>query len=161
MISLKKERFYFGELDAPCPNVPLSPGVSAILFNHEHRVLIMKRSSSDYWSLPGGRMEPGESAMNCCIRETLEETGLTIQIVRLISINTDPRSIVSYPDGNIHQSFVLCFQAEVIHCELLVSSESDGFLWLSLAELDSVLLTPDSRQNMLDAWANKEAAFLR
>ncbi len=91
------ERFYYDDADCPAPNKPLHPGVSAVIFDSADRVLFMKRSRSDHWCLPGGRMEMHELAQECCIRETLEETGFETEIVRLVSINTNPRSVVHYP----------------------------------------------------------------
>ncbi|MCW3053337.1 MAG: ADP-ribose pyrophosphatase [Chthonomonadales bacterium] len=160
-VLIPEERFFDGEPDAPHPNVPLSPGVAAVIFDEVRRVLILKRTRGVYWSLPGGRLDLGESAQDCCIRETREETGLQTRIVRLISSNTDPRRVVHYPDGNVHQSFVLCFEAEIIGGQLEVSAESEAFRWVGPAELDLYTLIPDSRLNILDAWANIQAAFIR
>lgn len=160
-VVIPEERFYDGEADAPQPNVPLSPGVSAVIFDAQRRVLILKRSRGVYWSLPSGRLDLGESAQACCIRETLEETGLQTRIVRLIASNTDPRRVVHYPDGNVHQSFVLCFEAEIIGGQLATSAESEAFRWIGPAELDQYILIPDSRLNILDACENSPTVFLR
>ena len=159
--AIPNERFYFGEPGAPAPNNPISPGVSAVLFDAERRILFMKRSRSEYWSLPGGRIDFGESAQDCCVRETLEETGLETRAVRIISVNSDPRSIVHYPDGNILQSFVICFEAAVLSGELKHSAESEAFCWCGRDEIDRIKLVPDSRINALDAWADQPAAFMR
>lgn len=155
------ERFYYEEPDMPRPNVPLSPGVSAVIFDSSRRILFMKRTRGDYWSLPGGRMDIGESAQACCVRETLEETGLRTRIVRLIAINTNPHSIVAYPDGNVHRSFVICFEAEVIGGELKPGSEAERFQWCEPNEIEALNLIPDSYLNARDAWAHREAAFIR
>jgi len=158
---IPSERFYFGEPDTPTPNKPLSPGVAAVIFDVNDRILFMKRTRSDYWSLPGGRLDLGESAEACCVRETLEETGLETRIVRLVALNTDPRRVVHYPDGNIFQSFVICFEAEILGGELRRSHESEGFCWCGPEEIGRIKLIPDSHQNALDAWARAEAAFIR
>ncbi len=156
-----EEIFYDGEPDTPRPNVPLSPGVAAVIFDTQRRVLILKRSQGLYWCLPGGRLDIGESAQDCCVRETLEETGLHTRIVRLIAANTDPRRVVYYPDGNVHQSFVLCFEAEITGGQLTASLESEAFQWIGPEDLGRYALIPDSRINLLDAWANQPAAFIR
>ena len=155
------ERFYYGEPGAPAPNTPIRPGVSAVIFDADRRILFMKRNKSEYWSLPGGRVDIGESAQECCVRETLEETGLETCIIRIVSVNSDPRSIDHYPDGNILQSFVICFEAEIVRGELRCSQESEEFCWRSRAEIDRIRLVPDSRLNALDAWAGQIAAFIR
>ncbi|HZT43048.1 MAG TPA: NUDIX domain-containing protein [Chthonomonadaceae bacterium] len=155
------ERFFYEDPDAPKPNVPLSPGVSSVIFDANQRILFIKRTRGDYWSLPGGRMDIGESAQGCCIRETLEETGLLTHVVRLVAVNTNPHSIVAYPDGNIHQSFVICFEVEVDGGQFEEGPETEGFRWCGPEEIDDLKLIPDSRLNALDAWAKQEAAFIR
>lgn len=160
-VRIPVERFYENDPAAPPPNVPLSPGVSAVIFDSEDRILFLKRTSSEYWSLPGGRMDMDESAQDCCVRETEEETGLKTRIVRLISVNTNPRSIVHYPDGNVHRSFVLCFEASVVGGELRAGPESERFRWCSPSEVDALPAIPDSRNNARDAWARRPEAFIR
>ena len=155
------ERFYYNDADCPFPNVPIHPGVSAVIFDAEQRILVLKRPRGGFWCLPGGRMDIGESAQECCLRETREATGLETEIVRLISVNTNPRSVVHYPDGNVHQSFVLCFEVRILGGALRSSEESEGFRWMRPDELDSIKLIPDSRINALDAWADQSSVFLR
>ena len=121
------EQFYYNDPRAPKPNVPVSPGVSAVLFDEHNRILFMKRTRGDWWCLPGGRMDIGESAQECCIREMFEETGLQTKIVRLIAANTSALSVCAYPDGNVHQSFVLCFEVRLLSGHLQESSESVRF----------------------------------
>lgn len=38
------------------------------------------------WSLPGGRIEPGERAAEAALREMVEETGVTAELIGLIDI---------------------------------------------------------------------------
>ncbi len=160
-VLIPEEQFYFCDANAPAPNVPLHPGVSAVIFDEARRILFMKRTKGDWWCLPGGRMDLDESAQDCCVRETREETGLETRIVRLISVNTHPQSVVHYPDGNVHRSFVLCFEAAVTGGTLRGSDESEGFRWLAENELDSLKLIPDSRANAKDAWSNQPYAIIR
>ena len=54
------------------------------------RVLLTKRSDFAVWCLPGGALEDGESLAQAAIRETLEETGLEIQLTRLIGTYSRP-----------------------------------------------------------------------
>jgi ADP-ribose pyrophosphatase YjhB (NUDIX family) len=156
-----EEKFYFRDPDAPKPNVPLQPGVAAILFDAQKRILIMKRTRGPYWCIPGGRMDAGESAAACCIRETREETGLETHIVRLIGLYTDPQSICAYPDGNVHQSYIALFECCIVGGELRASAESGHFHWMSREEMDGFTLLPDTVLCCQDAWAEQVAAFIR
>lgn len=59
--------------------------VGAVAFDDSGRLLLVKRAnppSQGLWSIPGGRIEPGESAEIAVVREVLEETGLSVTIVR-------------------------------------------------------------------------------
>jgi len=58
----------------------------AILRNH-HILLIRHQehiSGRDYWLIPGGGMEPGETEVACVIREMKEETNLNVRVERLL-----------------------------------------------------------------------------
>ena len=58
----------------------------AIVFDQAGRLLLIKRRNepgAGLWSLPGGRIEPGETDAHAVIREVKEETGLIVVPVRL------------------------------------------------------------------------------
>ena len=62
------------------------PRASAAVFRNGHREILVvrhrRRDGSEYWQLPGGGLNPNESAENAAIRELKEETGLEGHIVR-------------------------------------------------------------------------------
>ena len=45
----------------------------------DDRILLSYARRLDVWMLPGGGLEDGESAEDCCVREVSEETGITIE----------------------------------------------------------------------------------
>lgn len=47
--------------------------------------LIAKRLKDEYWEFPGGRIEPGESAEDCLIREIKEELDITVRIEEFLA----------------------------------------------------------------------------
>jgi len=51
---------------------------------HQERVLLMSGKEIDFWFLPGGRAELGETAADTLKREMYEELGVTIQVGRLL-----------------------------------------------------------------------------
>lgn len=66
------------------------PGVRVFVLDDRKRVLMVKsnykkRSPEDeFWVIPGGGIEPGELSRDAGIREVVEETGLKIEISRLL-----------------------------------------------------------------------------
>ena len=57
------------------------------ILRHDHILLIQHhehQSGRSYWLLPGGGLEPGESEEDCVRREMNEETGLEVQVERLL-----------------------------------------------------------------------------
>jgi 8-oxo-dGTP diphosphatase len=64
-------------MDIPC--------VGAIVLDSDRRLLLVLRANppaQGLWSIPGGRVEPGETAHDAVVRELLEETGLAGRVVR-------------------------------------------------------------------------------
>src|SRR5580658_10680950 len=58
------------------------PCVGGVIKDDEGRLLLIKRGhapSAGLWSLPGGRIEPGETDAEALVREMREETGLAVQ----------------------------------------------------------------------------------
>ncbi len=62
------------------------PCVGAVVKDERGRLLLIKRGHEPgvgLWSLPGGRVEPGETDAEALVREMREETGLVVQVGRL------------------------------------------------------------------------------
>ena len=63
----------------------LRPSAAAIIFDEvRQKVLLTRRADNGRWCLPGGSMDPGESAEETCVRELLEETGYRADEVKLL-----------------------------------------------------------------------------
>ena len=61
------------------------PCIGAVVFNEQGRLLLVKRANppaQGKWSLPGGRLESGETSEDGVVREVREETGLDVKVVR-------------------------------------------------------------------------------
>ncbi len=88
--------------------------VSAVVWGDRQRreLLLMRRSDNGHWGLPGGYVEVGESVSEAAAREVFEETGVRIEVGRLIGVYSEPeRQVIEYPDGARVQAVNLCFEA--------------------------------------------------
>ena len=62
---------------------------SGVIFDNKGSILLQKRGDTNKWGLPGGAIELGESLEKAAIREALKETGLKIEITKLLGIYSD------------------------------------------------------------------------
>jgi ADP-ribose pyrophosphatase YjhB (NUDIX family) len=76
------------------------------------RILLVRCYDTGDWELPGGYVDPGESASDAAIRETAEDSGITAEITGLAGTYTDPGHVIADPRaGQVRQPFAVCFHA--------------------------------------------------
>ncbi|KAB3529483.1 NUDIX hydrolase [Alkaliphilus serpentinus] len=75
-------------------------GANVILINSQNEILLHHRTDRDWWGLPGGAMELGESLEETARREVFEEVGLKCGELKLFNIYSGEKQYYKYPDGN-------------------------------------------------------------
>jgi len=122
---------------------PISPqhpqlAVSAAIFRDD-KILLVRRARSPakgFYSLPGGRVEFGESLHAALHREVDEETGLRIEIAGLAGW----REVLPATTGGGHY-LIMSFAARWIANEVVLNDELDDFKWLAPDGLGDLKLT--------------------
>ncbi|CUT11144.1 GDPmannose mannosyl hydrolase EC 361 [Bradyrhizobium sp.] len=115
--------------------------VSAAIFR-DGKVLLTRRARSPakgFYSLPGGRVEFGESLHRALAREIDEETGLDIDIVGLAGW----REVLPAAAGAGHY-LIMSFAARWVAREPVLNDELDDYRWIApeaLASLGDLKLT--------------------
>lgn len=116
-------------------------GVSAIVFR-QGKVLLAQRAKpplSGLWSLPGGHIEVGETALQAAHRELAEETGIAADLSALAGVRD---VILRRDDGTVSAHYVLA-----VFCGLWTSGEPrkggdcQDVRWQDPAALDALALT--------------------
>ena len=137
-------------------------GCSAVIFDPtREKILLTRRTDNGLWCLPGGKIDPGESVAEACVREVFEETGLRAHIIRLIGIYSNPDWLVEYPDGNRVQIVAISFEVGMDDGSLTINNEVSEFGYFSRAEIASLELMLNHHQRVLDAFENNQEAFIR
>ena len=113
------------------------PCVGAVIRDNEGRLLLIKRGhepGAGLWSLPGGRVEPGETDIEALVREMREETGLTVKVGRLLGTVTRPGL-----DGDVID--ISDYEATIITGKLTPGDDAADARWVDTADLESMPIT--------------------
>ncbi|WP_306319698.1 MULTISPECIES: NUDIX domain-containing protein [unclassified Streptomyces] len=112
----------------------LLPGVSAVVFDDEGRVLLGRRADTGNWSIIGGIPEPGEQPADVAVREVFEETGVECVVERVVLVQAlEP---VTYPNGDQCQFMDTSFRCRATGGAARVNDdESLDVDWFSLDAL--------------------------
>jgi len=121
---------------------PVVPCVGAVVHDAAGRLLLIQRGHDPHrglWSLPGGRVEPGESPEQAVRREVREETGLEVEP---LSIAGHREMIARDTDGRTERHFViLAFAARWLGGEPTLNAELAEARWIYPAELAGLTTT--------------------
>jgi 8-oxo-dGTP diphosphatase len=113
-------------------------GLSALVISDEE-ILMIRRGLPPYvgaWSLPGGKLNWGETVHDALSREVLEETGLSVRLGSLAGV---VESID--PDGSFHY-VILDYFAEVLGGDLRAGDDATEVQWVSLNRVAELETTP-------------------
>jgi len=105
----------------------------AVVRDQDGRLLLIRRAhapSMGLWSVPGGRVEAGETPAQAAAREVLEETGLHVDVERLLAT-------VQIGDYLVHD-----FAAVVRGGTLQAGDDASEVRWCSFEDAELLPLTP-------------------
>lgn len=129
---------------------PMIRCVGAVVHDAQGRLLLVQRANDPgrgQWSLPGGRVEAGESDASAVARELHEETGLLVRAGSLAGSVSRPA-----PHGVF---MIFDYVAEVVGGELSAGDDASAAAWVDLVtftDLDRRGLLVDLLAETLTAW---------
>lgn len=109
------------------------PGLAVnIAVIHENKILLTQREDFETWILPSGGVEDGESLAQAAIRETKEETGLDVELIRLVGVYSRL--------GNMSPVHAILFVAKPIGGEIKCQEgETIAVEWFAFDQIPSPL----------------------
>ena len=130
---------------------------AALIAYHDRLLLVnhRERGQYDFWVPPGGKLQGSESIFDCARRETMEETGLSVVLDRIVYI-------VEYAEPGYHfcKFFIRCkrFDGDLT---LANREQGEAFLvnarFFSQAEMEGLDVRPTILKNRF--WDDLEAGF--
>ena len=112
-----------------------APNAASVAIVREGKVLLIKRAFAPYqhlWTLPGGRIEPGETIEQCAIREIQEELRLTIR---------KPRPVILQELGRAGEFRLQVFVTSDFSGQIFASDEIADHKWMDPAALIALRTT--------------------
>ena len=116
-----------------------------VVIPSEAGVVLIRRGGEPFegqWALPGGFVEVGETVHEAAVREAAEETGLAVEISRLVGVYSEPDRD---PRGH---NVSLAFVARVLGGQMQAASDADE---VDVRDPDNVRLAFDHRHIIADA----------
>ncbi|MFW5976744.1 MAG: NUDIX domain-containing protein [Bacillota bacterium] len=119
------------------------PVVGAVIFNPENEILLCKSNKFDKYVIPGGHIEVGEKMEQALRREILEETGLKIYDIELISLK---EGVFEKGFSEKKHFIFIDFMCKTDSCEVILNEEAETYVWIELEDINEYNLDQFTRK---------------
>ncbi len=123
------------------PQLPI-PGVGGLVFDDIGRVLLIQRGGEPlkgYWSIPGGVLETGEYLEDAVRREMLEETGLIVEPIQIITIFE--RILRDAEERPEYHYVIVDYLCRLVSGTAQAGSDAAAVGWYSKQDIETLRLT--------------------
>ncbi len=114
----------------------------------DNKIILIKRLNNpfkDHWAIPGGFVEYGEKVEDAAVREAKEETGLDIELTKLVGVYSDPNRD---PRGH---TVTVVFLSKIIGGTLKSDSDAKDAKFIDIKELKNMELAFDHDEILKDS----------
>jgi 8-oxo-dGTP pyrophosphatase MutT (NUDIX family) len=119
------------------------PSAAVAIHDDQGRVLMGLHADRRIWVLPGGLIEPSETPSDGAVRETWEETGLSVELTSVLGVYGGKELLVDYVNGDRASYVATIFRGRVIGGELRADGEE--ILDLRYFSKEEIQTVPHSR----------------
>lgn len=114
--------------------------VGAVVHDAQGRLLLVLRGrepSAGVWSIPGGKVEPGESREDAVRREVLEETGLAVEVLHPVGVVERPTA-----DGGVFEIHDYAARLTSDPGTAVAADDADDVGWFTPSEVRALDCVP-------------------
>ena len=120
----------------------LMVGAAILVVDGNNRLLMMRRSDSGCWGIPGGSVEPGEVVESAAERETAEEANLEVVEMSLFGVFSGPELFYEYPNGDEVYNVIIVYLSRDWHGEVKLNDEHTEWRWFTANEIPEDVSPP-------------------
>jgi 8-oxo-dGTP pyrophosphatase MutT (NUDIX family) len=155
---------YYYDPDAPEPT-SRKPSASVVVRDKSGRVLMLRRTDNDLWSIPTGGLKRHETIRACGIRECREETGIDIEVTGIVGVFSDPGHVIVYHRrgklAEVRQPVNICLHARPVGGTLSPNpTEAADVAWIHPGGLADLDIHPAIRTRITHAVNNPGVPYL-
>jgi ADP-ribose pyrophosphatase YjhB (NUDIX family) len=111
-------------------------GATAVVLREDGHILTVRRQDNGQWFLPAGFSDIGENVAHTAVRETFEQTGLQIELQRILGIYSSPQFHFTYPNNDQVKNVGVVFLALWMAGEAVPdAAEVSEIKWITPGEL--------------------------
>jgi 8-oxo-dGTP pyrophosphatase MutT (NUDIX family) len=120
----------------------LMVGAAILIVDGSNCLLLMKRSDSGCWGLPGGATEPGEVIEMAARREACEEIGLQVGEMSLFGVFSGPDLYYKYPNGDEVYNVTIVYLSRDVSGDIHLNGEHAEYRWFATDEIPEDISPP-------------------
>ena len=117
-------------------------GAVTLVLNEENHLLMMRRTDSGHWGIPGGAVELGEVIEEAAKRETREETNLEVVTMSLFGVFSGPELYYKYPNDDEVYNVSIVYLSHDWRGEIMLNDEHSEWNWFAASNLPEEISPP-------------------
>jgi ADP-ribose pyrophosphatase YjhB (NUDIX family) len=138
----------------------LVPAVAVVARNHARELLLVQDSETKLWGCPGGSVEPAELPSDAAVRETWEESGVLVELVRVLGVFGGDHCGGTYKNGDRIAWVATVFTAHALEGDPSPDGvETRAARFFSAAQLQALPLSAHTRMYLEAEQAHREGTY--
>lgn len=118
--------------------------VDGIIENDNNEILLVKNRTHGTYTVPGGQVEVGENLIDALKREIMEESGVEVEVGKLICVSSNTCTYQGYNGyGIIPTKVMFGFICKYISGELQISDETSETIWVKKENILNLITLPN------------------